>query len=178
MRPMDVAIRPYEPGDAPALHEAALESVESIHPWMSWCHPGFRLEEAQAWVERQVPAFQSGEQFEFVIVSGEGTLLGACGLNQIDRANRRANLGYWVRSSAAGKGVATAAVSQLVRWAFRNTDLQRLEVLAATTNLASLRVAEKTGAVREGVLRSRLMLLGKACDAVMFSFVRGADPPA
>lgn len=173
-----IVIRPYEIGDVPALYEAASESVEAIYPWMSWCHPGYAFEEAKAWVEHQVPAFKSGGQFEFVIVSREGAILGACGLNQIDRANRRANLGYWVRSSASRQGVATRAVRLLVDWALRNTDLERMEVVVATGNLASLRVAEKAGAAREGVLRSRLMLHGQAHDAVMFSFVRGANLPA
>ena len=102
-----IAIRPYGLRDVTALFEAARESVEMVYPWLPWCHPGYTLDEAKAWVEQQVRAFESREQFEFVIVSAEGAFLGGCGLNQIDRINRRANLGYWVRSSAAGRGVAT-----------------------------------------------------------------------
>jgi len=173
-----IAIRPYEFRDVAALFEAASESVEMVYPWLPWCHPGYALDEAKAWVEQQVRAFESRQQFEFVIVSAEGAFLGGCGLNQIDQANRRANLGYWVRSSAAGQGVATAAVRLLVGWALANTDLERMEVLVATGNVASLRVAEKAGAVREGVLRSRLLLHGRPHDAVVFSFVREANPSA
>ncbi|HEX9142703.1 MAG TPA: GNAT family protein, partial [Candidatus Binatia bacterium] len=98
--------------------------------------------------------------------------LGGCGLNQIEEENHRANLGYWVRSSAIGRGVATAAVRQLVQWAFNNTSLVRLEVVVSTQNAASLRVAEKSGASSEGVLKKRLLLHGIWHDAVMLSFVR------
>jgi len=50
--------------------------------------------------------------------------------------------------------------------------LVRLEVVVSVENAASLRVAEKAGAIREGVLRSRLLLHGRMHDAVMLAFVR------
>jgi len=54
---------------------------------------------------------------------------------------------------------------------FRNLDLNRLEILIAVDNRASQRVAEKVGAVREGVLRNRLVVRDKVHDAVMFSLI-------
>ena len=168
----DIEIRPYQARDAAAFHEAACESVESLAPWMPWCHPGYTMEEAKAWVESQISAFAEGDEYEFVVVDGEGRLLGGCGINQIDWNHRRANLGYWVRSTEGGRGVAVEAVRQLVEWAFENTELDRLEVVVATGNARSLRVAEKAGAVHECVQRKRLVLRGVGHDAVMFSFVR------
>lgn len=149
-----------------------MESVSEVRPFMPWCRPDLTVEDARSWIGAQVAAFESRAAFEFVIVSVDGRFLGGCGLNQIDDANRRANLGYWVRSSATRRGVATAAIRQLVPWAFTKTDLVRLEVVVSAENAASLRAAEKSGAVREGVLRERLVLHGKSHDAVMFSFVR------
>ncbi|HYU31956.1 MAG TPA: GNAT family N-acetyltransferase [Thermoanaerobaculia bacterium] len=169
-----ITLRPYRVEDAPALHEAVLSSVAEIRPFGSWCHAGLTLDDLRAWIEAQVQAYENLSAFEHAIVAEGGALLGGCGLNQIDDVNRRANLGYWVRSSATRRGVATEAIRQLVEWAFANTDLVRLEVLVAADNLASLRAAEKAGAVREGVLRSRLLLHGTAHDAVLFSFVREA----
>jgi len=102
--------------------------------------------------------------------------LGGCGLNYLDRFNRRANLGYWVRASETGRGVATRAVRLLIDWAARETDLDRLEIVVALDNNASLRVAEKAGAVREGVLRHRLWIHGVAHDAAVFSILLRAEP--
>src|SRR6185436_2917019 len=177
-----ITIRLYRIEDARTLYEAALSSVTEIHPFMPWCHSGLTLEDTRTWIAAQIQAFENLKAFEFAILAEDGGFLGGCGLNQINDANRRANLGYWVRSSAAGRGVATAAIRQLVQWAFANTDLVRLEVLVAAENVASLRAAEKAGAGREGVLRQRLLLHGAAHDAVLFSFVRGGGrrsmPPA
>ena len=174
----EISIRPYALDDAPALHEAAMESVWEVRPFMPWCRPDLTVDAGRRWIEAQVSAFKTGKAFEFFIVGPDSHFLGGCGLNQIDEENHRANLGYWVRSSATGRGVATAAVRQLVQWAFSNTALVRLEVVVSTQNAASLRVAEKSGALREGVLKKRLLLHGIWHDAVMLSFVRpGKLPP-
>ncbi len=172
--PLEVQIRPYRLTDASDVLEAARESLAELQPWMPWCHPNYSLEESRSWLERQVPAFEQGTAFEFAIVSGDGGYLGGCGLNQIDNVNRRANLAYWVRSSATRRGVAAEAVRSLRIWAFENTDLIRLEVVIAAENMASQRVAQKSGATLEGILRSRLLLHGVPHDAAMFSFIRGA----
>jgi RimJ/RimL family protein N-acetyltransferase len=139
---------------------------------MPWCHPDYSIQESRQWLEIQVPAFEQGTAFEFAIVSGDGHYLGGCGLNQIDKANHRANFGFWVRSTATRRGVATAAVRLLRDWAFDNTDLIRLEVVIAEGNVASHRVAEKAGAIREGTLQRRLVLHGTVHDATTFSFTR------
>jgi RimJ/RimL family protein N-acetyltransferase len=167
-----VSIRPYELGDVQNLFEAARESRATVGPWLPWCHPRYALEEAREWVERQAAAFQAGAEYQFAILSEEDRFLGGCGLNALDREHRRANLGYWVRASAVGRGTATAATRLVADWAFQNTDLNRLEIVAATENARSLRVAEKAGAVREGVLWSRLLVHGVVHDAVVFSFTR------
>ena len=167
-----VRIRPYRVDDAAALTEAAHESVAEVRPWMPWCHPGLSLEDTRAWLQLQVPAFQNGEAFEFAIVSEDGRFLGGCGVNQIDRDNRRANVGYWVRSSGA-RQAATASVGLISNWAFAHTDLVRLEIVIACGNAASLRVAEKSGAFREGLLRRRLVAPRRPSRRHHLSIVRG-----
>lgn len=174
---MTISLRPYAPADAEALHAGATESIADVHPWLPWCHPGYALEEARAWIDAQVAAFAEEKEYEFAILGSGGHYAGGCGVNQVVRAERRANLGYWVRSSAMGQGVAVAAARLAAAWAFQHTDLERLEIVVAVGNVRSQRVAEKVGAVREGVLRRRLLLHGVFHDAVGYAIVRGDQPP-
>jgi ribosomal-protein-serine acetyltransferase len=167
-----VRIRPYVPHDAQRLYEAARESIPEVYPWLPWCHPGYTMTDAQSWVDSREQGWADGESYAFVIESDSARFLGGCGLNQISTAHRWANLGYWVRTSAAGQGVATAAVRLLEDWAFRNTELDRLEIVASVMNRASIRVAEKSGAVREGISRERLLLHDKRHDAAVFALLR------
>jgi RimJ/RimL family protein N-acetyltransferase len=168
-----VRIRPYAAGDSGPAYEAVRQSMTALSPWMPWCHPGYALDDSRAWIEAQIEAFAAGTAYEFAIVAADGRYLGGVGVNQIDALNRRANLGYWVRADATGRGVATAAARLARDWAFAHTDLARLELVIAAGNAASLRVAEKAGALREGLLRARLVLRGAPHDAWLFALLRG-----
>jgi len=167
------SIRIYEPGDALALWEAARESVAEVFPWLPWCHSDYSMEEAVEWTRTRAALAAEGREYTFAVLGSDGRFLGGCGLNQVNRIHRFCNLGYWVRTSATRGGVATAAVRCLAQYAFQNTDLIRLEIVCAAANVVSQRVAERAGAVREGVLRHRLLLHGQPVDAVMYSLVRG-----
>ena len=76
-----------------------------------------------------------------------------------------------MRTSAAGRGVATAAAQLLIPFGFDTLGLQRIEIVAAVDNLGSQRVAQKLGAVREGVLRHSLFLNGSPRDAILYSIL-------
>jgi len=173
-----VRLRPYVESDAVLMFEAARESVKEAHPWMPWCHPTYQLSEAQDWIRNQIRLFADSAEYMFVMESDSGLYLGGCGLNQINSEHRCANLGYWVRSSRVGRGIATHAVKLLAEWAFSHTNLVRLEILSAVDNKPSQRVAESAGAVREGVLRKRLQIHGVWHDAVVFSITRAPRPAA
>ena len=168
----EVLIRPYQRTDAPLLFEAATESAAEIFPWLPWCHPGYTLEESEEWTERCAETWEDRAEYNFAIVDQSGRFLGGCGLNQIRTDHHFANLGYWVRTSAARRGVASYAVRCLADFAFKETDLLRLEIVAAVENVASQRVADKAGALREAVLHDRLLLHGKLHDAVLYAMLR------
>ena len=170
--PAKVHIRRYQPTDVSDVFEAVRESLTELQPWMPWSHPAYSIHESRSWLQTQIAAFDQRTAFEFAMIDDDGRYLGACGLNQLDHSNRRANLGYWVRTSATNRGVATRAVGVLRDWAFAHTELIRLELVIAVDNLASCRVAEKAGAVREGTLKNRLLLHSVAHDAAIFSLTR------
>jgi ribosomal-protein-serine acetyltransferase len=167
-----VAIRPYRFDDAPPMFEAARESIADIYPWMHWCHPDYTLDECIAWVANRPTAWESGNVYNFAIVSSQDdTILGGGGLSEINYHHRLANLFYWVRSSRARQGVASTATRLIARFGFTEVRLNRIEIVAATTNHPSIRAAEKAGATREGLLRNRILLHGQPQDAFMFSLI-------
>jgi RimJ/RimL family protein N-acetyltransferase len=94
-------------------------------------------------------------------------------MNFIERVRGRANLGYWIRSSACGRGYATRATRLVTRFGFAVLAFTRVEIVVATANTASLRVAEKAGAQREGVMRNGIIIHGTPTDAVLYSLLPG-----
>ena len=177
MHSEDIVIRPYQIGDAPLLFEAATESVAEVYRWLPWCHPGYSIAESEAWVEHSVRAWAEETEFNFVIQGRAGRFLGGTGINQKLSSDRIANLGYWVRTSATRRGVATAAVRLTAEYAFEKTNLVRLEIVVAVENPSSLRVAEKVGAVREGIAHDRIFVGGESHDAVVHVLLRSRVRP-
>jgi len=167
-----IHLRPLERGDAEALLEAVRESMVELAAWMAWAHRGYGAADARVYLDSRAAAWRRGEEYAFGIVdAATGMFLGCAGLNQPNRAHRLMNLGYWVRTRAARRGVATAATLRLAAWGFEALGLCRVEIVVDPDNLASQRVAEKAGARREGILRRRIVAPGGQRDAVMFSLI-------
>ena len=167
-----ITLRMYKRSDAEEMVRAAQESLADLLPWMPWASSRYTLADAEEWVRVTREGHATRTMFDFAVADAQGRYCGAVGLNQINKENRIANLGYWIRTSASGRGIAPEAVKQLVTWGFANTTLNRLEIVIALGNVRSQRVAEKAGAVRDAVLKQRLIVDGRASDAVMYSFVR------
>lgn len=157
-----LTLRSPEPSDAAGLADAARSSFAELGPWMPWASADYGLDDAMFWITNK-------DETSFVILDDEGGIIGTCGLNGLDEMNRRANLGYWVRTSDVGRGVATAATLLVARYGLSELGLNRLEVIMSVENAASKRVAERVGAAFEGLLRNRLFLHGVAHDCHSYS---------
>ncbi|TWU21959.1 GNAT family N-acetyltransferase [Bythopirellula polymerisocia] len=164
-----VTLRRYQLSDVDAIWEAVQESRAELSRWMTWCHEDYSLEDNRKWVEGRPMAWDSNEEWGFVIVGENDRVLGTCGIHRIDLMHHVGELGYWVRTSAAGQGVATQATQQLCNWAFREKSLRRIEILTDVENLASQSVAIKSGGIYEGTLRQRLYVQGLAHDCMLFA---------
>jgi ribosomal-protein-serine acetyltransferase len=167
-----ILIRPYRDEDTSALYEAVRESVAEVSLWLPWCHQNYSIDESREFIGSRESASQGGEWYSFgIFEKHDGAFLGGVGINFINRVHQLANLGYWVRTSATGRGIATMATRLAARFGFEELGLHRIEIVAAVGNVPSQRVAEKAGAKREGVLRKRLLIRGESLDAVLFSLV-------
>ncbi len=153
----NIAIKFSELADTEALFEMVQESIESTYPVQGWCRPGYTIEDARGWIEHGQVAREKGSEYHFVVYDADSKrLLGTTSIIRVDQANRLAQTGYFIRESERGKGLAGTACLLTVEYAFREIKLHRLELLIATHNTNSLRVAEKIGAEREGLLKQRI----------------------
>lgn len=166
-------LRPYFVGVAEELFAAAIASREAISPWMGWLHSGSNLDECHAWVENAVAAWDAATSYQFLIFDPEDdSVIGSCGLNAIDDCDLVCNLGYWVCSAKSRLGAATQAVQLICEFGIGVVGLNRLEIVVAVRNAASRGVAEKVGAIYEGVQRKRLRVGEVVHDAHMFACLR------
>jgi ribosomal-protein-serine acetyltransferase len=135
------------------LWAAVQESLPELKPWMKWAAET-TLDETRSYVARSEKLWDSPhtDEWTFTIVL-RGAPIGSVGLAGARLDFRRAELGYWLRSDLAGRGLMTEAASAVVHFAFEEVGLHRLELHAAVGNDASARVAEKLGFQYEGTAR-------------------------
>lgn len=108
----------------------------------------------------------------FVFRDDDDALVGGVTLSNIRRGvAQTASLGYWAAQMHAGKGYTTAAARAVVRYAFEDLDLHRVEAACQPDNMASRRVLEKCGFAHEGVARAYLKINGAWRDHLLFGIV-------
>ena len=88
-----------------------------------------------------------------------------------DVERHSAEVGYWLGESVWGRGIATAALKGSTRYAIGAYDLWRVFAVPFSENAASIRVLEKAGFVREGVMRRSAVKDGRILDQVLYAFI-------
>lgn len=165
-------IRPMLRSDAARVHAAVIESHSELARWLPWCHAGYRLDEAEKYIELSTQAWSERLHFAFGIFNAkEDAFLGTISINHIVAVNRLANLGYWVRTTRTGQGIALSAARLAARFAFEELSLTRLEIVCLPENLPSRRVAQKIGAKLECIARNRLVMHGRSFNAAVYCLV-------
>lgn len=111
-----------------------------------------------------------GERAPFVIADGvTDRALGLISLRMI--AEGAGSVGVSVFPEGRGRGVGPAALKLVARWAIAERGFHRVEAEADVANIASLRMIEKAGFSREGILRDHCETRGVRHDCVMFALV-------
>lgn len=169
-------LRPWTAGDADQEMVDALNNPE-IAEFLAGMPQPYTMDDAAWWVtEGAASAWANGGAAFSIRDRQTDRLLGGVGLADVRSDRKQGEIGYWVAPSARGRGVASEAARVLAEWCFAN-GLERLEILAAKENSASVRVAYAAGFAKEGMRREA----GTTRDGGrrdLAAFVRLAtDPP-
>ena len=158
-------IRPLTPADAEELAALYAANREFLAPFEPERPEAFFTAAGQ---RERLAAPPQGEDRRYAILDG-GAIAGTISLTNVVRgAFRSANTGYWVDAGRNGRGLATAAVGELLGAAFGELGLHRVEAGTLLDNAASQRVLERNGFERIGVARRYLWIAGAWRDHVLF----------
>jgi hypothetical protein len=172
-------LRAPQAGDGPALHAAVCESLPELRQFLSalpWVANPSTPEAAEARSRTGAAHFLLRTHQPFhLFEKSTGQLLGGVGLLRTVWDTPKTEVGYWIRSSCAGRGFAKEAVDALVDYAFTQMQVVRVELIADEANLASRRVAERCLFELEGILRQeRRATDGSLRNTCVYARVRPA----
>jgi ribosomal-protein-alanine N-acetyltransferase len=149
------------------------------------------LADAQPLLDDIHAHFHAGTLFQWGIeLAGEanarettGEIIGTCTLAALDPTNRRAELGFALGRTHWGQGYARTAATAVLNFAFEKLNLHRVGADTDPRNDASIRLLQKLGFRREGLLREHYQVTGEIQDALLFGLLRrewqaNESPPA
>ena len=163
-------LRRLESSDIPALCEI-FGDPEVMRYWSS--PPLDSAEAAGDLLDRIHRGFSDRQLFQWGISeSNGGTVIGTCTLLHFEPVHRRCELGFALARNRWGRGEASRAVAAVVEFAFSVLDLHRIEADVDPRNSRSLRLLERLGFHREGLLRERYQVNGELQDSAILGLLR------
>lgn len=160
-------LRALRPDNLDDLYRYSSDSeIDRYTPW----ERSRSLDDSRADLDNYLATYSRGELGVWG-VEESGRLIGICNFTYWHRHNRRAEIGYTIARDRWGLGYATEAAGALVRFGWEKMGLTRIEAVCLPENLASIRVLEKLGMEREGVLRSYQVWRGTPRDLAIYSRV-------
>jgi ribosomal-protein-alanine N-acetyltransferase len=170
-----VLLRPLASADFPAWREVRVRSRAWLEPWEPLIDPGLPdpAIDPEAFRSR-CGAWDRQRHFDAAHGYGmflrDGTFIGEVSLGSVQRGPfQGASIGYWVDEAHAGQGYVPEGVVLIMRHAFEDLGLHRLEAAIVPRNAPSRRVAEKLGLRDEGTALSYLQIRGRWEDHVRYA---------
>lgn len=163
-------LRPLENDDAKAVF-AIFSDPDVTRYWgfSTFEHPA----QAAAFIRQTHDGFASRRLLQWGIVPTDSEdVIGTAALFDWHEDHGRAEIGYALRRDQWGKGVASEVLPVVLRFAFEEMKLNRVEADVDPRNAASIRSLERAGFVREGYVRERYVVNGEKQDAIVYGLLR------
>ena len=166
-------LRLLEFNDAECIFDLVDHNRAYLSEWLPWVSSTKTVEDTQSFLEH-VEANHASKRAIHCGIIVQDRLVGLIGLRFSD-GDYVVNIGYWLSAHVSGRGLMTRAVQQLCSHAFKQLNVERIEIRAATDNPRSWSIANRLGFTREGVLRRCERVSDRFLDHYMYSLLRTDD---
>ena len=162
-------LRPLRVADAAALYaylrDPAVTELTS--------YPPISVPMVEAMIERSLNRWAAGDLSKWgIALQQDDQLIGTCGFNEWSKAHRWAELAFELAQAHWGKGLMRQAVAAVLRWTYRQDQVNRVHAFVRVDNRRSERLLERSGFVREGCLRSYRVCRGQPHDFHIYALLR------
>jgi len=163
----NIQLELLEPSHAKELFRLTDENREYLAEWLPWVDSVQQPEDTVQFIEQSQKQWFKNQGFQAAIIV-DGSIAGTIGHHEIDWQNYKTSLGYWLGESYQGRGIMTKCCDAIVRHAFDELDLNRVEIHCAIDNQKSRAVPERLGFIKEAIQKEAIQLNGQFKDQVVF----------
>lgn len=171
-----VVLAPTTAADAAEAYAVVDAERDRLRQWLPWVDSTRDVDTERSFLRGLEVANHAGTGLHATIRDHRhfGGLIGL----RLDTFHASAEIGYWLAEAQLGKGVITRGVSALLDVAFGSIGLHRFQLLAATGNARSRRIAERLGMTHEGTMREAEPVGDRFLDLEIYSMLAGEWPDA
>lgn len=129
----------------------------------------YEVADARRFINKSRRSFELKKGLDFAIeLLDNRNLVGVISLQKIDMVSKNAQMGYWIGSKYWNMGIATESINLVIGHAFHVLRLHKVYANVLATNRASIRVLEKNGLKKEGVLKHSIYKDDKFYDVILY----------
>jgi ribosomal-protein-serine acetyltransferase len=166
----DVYLKLLEERHAATVFAVVDREREHLRRWLPWVDKTISEHDTREFIRTSLQQFADNEG----LVAGiwcKNEFAGTIGTHKIDWLNRKVEIGYWIAARFQGKGIVTDACRALIDHAFRELELNRVEIHCAEGNLKSCAIPKRLGFEFEGVRRQGQFLDGRYLDIHVYAIL-------
>ena len=169
----NIVLKQLELTDTPDIFNTIDTQREHLGPWLPFVETTKQLSDTHAFVESVVNSPKDRLEYTFTI-RVNGRMAGLIGFKATDRANKKTEIGYWLSRDFLGRGIMSRSVSTLCDFAFRELDMNRIQIKCALANTPSRNIPQRLGFRLEGIERAGELLTGGVfTDLAVYSRLKG-----
>lgn len=159
--------------DAEILFKTIDANREYLRKWLPFIDYVNRVEDEENFIKVLLtPNDVWGEDVFLIYYKGSFAGLISLKFNRLDRPNKKTEIGYWLTEAFQGKGIITECCRRLIEYAFKELDLNRVQIKIASGNRPSIRVVERLNLKFEGVERDGELLVNGFTDLNVYSVLK------
>lgn len=166
----DVKLCLPEERHADALFALVDQNRFYLREWMPWLDGNTSPADTKVFIKASLEQYANSNGFQLAILF-QDQLAGVIGYHRVDWTNGSTSIGYWLAEAFQGRGIMTRACRYLVDYAFRELNLNRVEIRCATGNHKSRAIPERLGFKYEGTVRQAEWLYDHFVDHVVYGML-------
>jgi len=168
----NILLKQIEMSDAVDIFNTIDSQRKYLRKWLPFVDFTKELKDSQSFVASAINVSDEEREFLFVI-HYDGIFAGLIGFKDTDKLNKKTEIGYWLSESYQKKGIITESVKVLLRFAFDELDINRVQIKCAVGNIPSRNIPKRLRFKFEGIERDgELLINDQFTDLEVYSLIK------